>query len=453
MDRQKLRKWILVPLMMVTALLVTACLDPRVGFQGRLTDTGGRPVPDGTYEITVRFWTQATGGTNVFTETKQVDVTGGLFDMDIDDFEPHLFSQVQGFEDTLYAEVEIEGETLSPRRKIPGAAYATALVAGSGVVGQRPDADNVTDDGFDSALTVINTQPPTSNPGYGLTAIAGNAGLYVDNRAGDEAFGPSTNPWDNPDILLGGYYISDPGGTSELDSDNGAGVIASDPGDPWSDIYLRSNDELYLFKSYGAGASSEFRIYDGSTQIQARLDNTGDFTVEGSVSGGGADFAERIAVEDPEVVYEEGDVLVISDAQDRAVALSETPNSTRVIGVYSANPGFVGGAGTPGEQVKRERAALQAVGIDPDGERALTSAQLMAVETQEGKIDVAIVGIVPVKVTDENGPIQRGDLLTTSSTPGHAMKAIDPQLGTVLGKAMGVLESGTGVIEVLISLQ
>jgi hypothetical protein len=74
-------------------------------------------------------------------------------------------------------------------------------------------------------------------------------------------------------------------------------------------------------------------------------------------------------------------------------------------------------------------------------------------EIDDGAIEVAIAGIVSVKVSAENGPIQRGDLLTTSNTPGHAMKATEFIPGTILGKAMGTLDSGTGVIEVLVLLQ
>jgi hypothetical protein len=70
-----------------------------------------------------------------------------------------------------------------------------------------------------------------------------------------------------------------------------------------------------------------------------------------------------------------------------------------------------------------------------------------------GMVPVALLGIVPTKVSAENGPIQRGDLLVTSTTPGHAMRADDPPPGTVLGKALEALESGTGVILVLVTLQ
>jgi hypothetical protein len=68
---------------------------------------------------------------------------------------------------------------------------------------------------------------------------------------------------------------------------------------------------------------------------------------------------------------------------------------------------------------------------------------------------MAVVGIVPAKVSTENGPINVGDLLVTSSTPGYAMKGTDRSrmLGAVVGKAMAKLDTGTGVIEVLVTLQ
>jgi hypothetical protein len=66
-------------------------------------------------------------------------------------------------------------------------------------------------------------------------------------------------------------------------------------------------------------------------------------------------------------------------------------------------------------------------------------------------IPVAMAGIVPVKVSAENGAIQRGDLLVAAGTAGHAMKAgSDPAPGSVLGRALGMLSSGTGVIEVVL---
>jgi hypothetical protein len=461
MFKNKRKLLFLLPTVLAALLLLSACLEPRVGFQGRLTDSGGANVPDGTYEVTVRFWTNEAGGTSVFTETKQISVQDGLFNMDLDDFPPHIFSaEVSSLDDSLYMEVTVEGETLSPRRKVPGAPYAHGLVAGSGVVGERLDEDHVSDGGFDAALTVINNRPSFNlDAGYGIRAASSNAAVYADNVAGDKTIDdegdgeidvdPSEKPEDNPDIILGGYYARIFDQQIDTDTGGGAGVIASDQSLSFSDMYLRSNDELYLFKNYFTETigTSEFRIYNGPVDVQARLNNAGDWSVEGSVTGGGADYAERIDVEGSEFEYEPGDVLVISDQQDRAVALSTTPYSSAVIGVYSAQPGFVAGGSSPNDAIALESRARHAAGLE---EEEITTTQ---VQIDDGAIEVAIAGIVPVKVTDEGGAIQRGDLLTTSSLTGHAMKATDPGVGTVLGKAMGTLESGNGVIPVLVILQ
>lgn len=76
-------------------------------------------------------------------------------------------------------------------------------------------------------------------------------------------------------------------------------------------------------------------------------------------------------------------------------------------------------------------------------------------ETAHERRPVALLGKVFCKVTTAGGTIQVGDLLTTSDTPGHAMKASDPHLafGSVIGKALGTLEAGDGLIPILVALQ
>lgn len=58
-------------------------------------------------------------------------------------------------------------------------------------------------------------------------------------------------------------------------------------------------------------------------------------------------------------------------------------------------------------------------------------------------------------IQPDSSSIRRGDLLVTSATMGHLMKGTDRtrMLGSIVGKALGTLESGTGVISVLVSLQ
>lgn len=160
----------------------------------------------------------------------------------------------------------------------------------------------------------------------------------------------------------------------------------------------------------GSGASITFA--DGTTQS----------TAYNGVSCGG-DYAESVDVHGKKTGYQPGDVLVISGTDGSDVEKSSQPYSTMVAGIYSTKPGYVGR-----RQTTKSRAR---------------------------EIPMAMVGIVPTKVSAENGPIHRGDLLVTSSTVGYAMKGTDRgrMLGAVVGKAMGNLDSGKGVIEVLVTLQ
>ncbi len=72
-----------------------------------------------------------------------------------------------------------------------------------------------------------------------------------------------------------------------------------------------------------------------------------------------------------------------------------------------------------------------------------------------GSHPVALTGRVYVYADAGNGAIVPGDLLTTSATPGHAMKVIDYERaqGAILGKAMSKLEKGTGLVLMLVTLQ
>lgn len=68
---------------------------------------------------------------------------------------------------------------------------------------------------------------------------------------------------------------------------------------------------------------------------------------------------------------------------------------------------------------------------------------------------VALMGKVFCKVDAQFGAIEVGDLLTTSYTPGHAMKVDDPvkSLGAMIGKALSPLKEGQGMIPILVALQ
>jgi hypothetical protein len=73
----------------------------------------------------------------------------------------------------------------------------------------------------------------------------------------------------------------------------------------------------------------------------------------------------------------------------------------------------------------------------------------------EGGKNVALTGRVYVLADAANGAIKPGDLLTTSTTPGHAMKvkSHSKAQGAILGKAMTGLSTGKGMVLVLVTLQ
>jgi hypothetical protein len=196
------------------------------------------------------------------------------------------------------------------------------------------------------------------------------------------------------------------------------GVTLSPQGDGGRFVGVRGDNGTIIRGDVGPpGAATEFTVF--------RVDGDGTVFASGGFRSPGEDFAEVMAVIGDRTRYAPGDLLVIDASGQRRLALSQTSYSSLVAGIYSTKPGVVAG---------------------PHGVADPVSAD---------EVPLAVVGIVPCKVTAENGPIAAGDLLVTSSTPGHAMKGTDRarMLGAVVGKALEPLRVGTGVIQVLVTLQ
>ncbi|MHC4621194.1 MAG: hypothetical protein ACYTEQ_25890 [Planctomycetota bacterium] len=175
----------------------------------------------------------------------------------------------------------------------------------------------------------------------------------------------------------------------------------------------------------------------------------------GNYNGLYADYRTGDAIDLAEYILdtfgdtEAGDVLVADPDNDESVVKANKPFDSSVVGIVSTKPHMVIGM----ELIMDEETGQMYEGVD--------AAQL------------TLAGRVPVKVTDENGPIKRGDLLTTSSRPGYAMKwslldvtqANDfEELKSILaenqtrhhavvGKALEPHESGDGKVIALLSLQ
>ncbi|GAB5536715.1 MAG: hypothetical protein Rubg2KO_29640 [Rubricoccaceae bacterium] len=174
------------------------------------------------------------------------------------------------------------------------------------------------------------------------------------------------------------------------------------------------------------GLSNEWRLVFNPGGTRFKVDgNNGNVFADGTFNPGGADLAEAFDVEGQAETYAPGDVLAISTDADRTLALSTEAYSSLVAGVYATKPG-----------VLLSENGVEGMGAD--------------------QVPLGVVGVVPTNVTNEGGPIRRGDLLVTSSTPGHAMKG-DPdriRVGVVLGRALEDFSaSGRGRIQVLVNVQ
>ena len=144
--------------------------------------------------------------------------------------------------------------------------------------------------------------------------------------------------------------------------------------------------------------------------------------VTGDVLLQNADCAEDFDIANADLV-EPGTVMVLGD--EGSLHQSCQPYDKRVAGVISGAEGY-----KPGIVLDKS-------------------------ESQNNRQPVALLGKVYCKVDAQYAPVEVGDLLTTSSTPGHAMKVSDPlkAFGAVIGKALRPFREGQGLMPILIALQ
>ncbi len=159
--------------------------------------------------------------------------------------------------------------------------------------------------------------------------------------------------------------------------------------------------------------------YSGDVWVSNNL-STATLTIRG-----GADLAEPFNINSANGEVPQGAVVVIDDQNPGHLRLSDQPYDTRVAGVVSGANGV-----NPGIQMHQQGLI-------------------------EGGKNVALTGRVYVQADASTASISPGDMLTTSSTPGYAMKVSDHAraAGAILGKAMTGLSEGKGMVLVLVTLQ
>jgi len=176
-----------------------------------------------------------------------------------------------------------------------------------------------------------------------------------------------------------------------------------------------NSDQFYIQRD---GQAVGFAVQPNGDAYVARNATVCTLTIRG-----GCDLAEPFPMKEEDIA--KGSVVVIDDEHTGQLKLSTEAYDPRVAGIISGANGVNAG-----------------IALHQEG-------------AMDGGQNVALSGRVYVRADATFGAIKPGDLLTTSDTPGHAMKVTDhgKAQGAILGKAMSSLKQGTGMVLVLVTLQ
>ncbi len=324
--------------------------------------------------------------------------------------------------------------------------YAEASAAATvyGVYGRATDSTAVTNYGgyFTAAGTAalasgIYGEASGAGTVYGVRGYASNNGavtnfggsFQADGQTGRGVYGAASSS--GATVNYGGYFSA--AGTGGAYGVYGSaiggsgtnfaiyGIVTSAAG--WGGYFTGGNG-LYASRfsiadttsgiAYNTiGAPAAGHTAGGEIENASDLFIADDLEVDGEswFDGGHTDLAEMVAYSGE---GEAGDVIVIDDQNDNSAKLATKPYDKTVLGIISTKPSLIITGGI-----------------------------------EEGKL-LAVAGRVPTKVTNINGTIHRGDLLTTSSVPGHAMKAT--AAGPIVGKALGECSESSCVIWVFLNI-
>ncbi|MCX6033338.1 MAG: hypothetical protein NT169_29155 [Chloroflexi bacterium] len=417
-------------------------------YQGQLKENGA--LAQGAYRLQFSLWDAAQNGNEVGTaEIEDVTANNGLFTVTLNATNQFGADAFSG--DARWLEIRVcpsnhqiscaaLGTTLTPRQPLTGTPYALGLRPGTKIRGSAYQVVKIQSDAATGSI-------PAAMTGEMMSALDG-VGVYGSNNSnatGSAGAGVWGRTWNLAGAGVKGTGFNGSAGVlGEAVSNGGIGVkaISNGTGINQPALYAEATNDkttapagIAVFaKNHGGdativaqntGAGDSFRSLNAAgNNIIFRVTTTGRVVASAVEIYGGGDLAERFDAS-AGVKIEPGTLMVIDDAHPGQLKPSVSAYDTKVAGVVS-------GAG----------------GVNP----GLTLHQS---GVMEGNTQVAIAGRVYVKAEAISAPIKPGDLLTSSALPGTAMKASDRTLGqgAVIGKAMTGLDSGQGLVLVLVSLQ
>jgi len=420
---------------------VAASPTGTLSYQGLLELNGSRY--NGTIDITFRLYTTAADGFPWWEETQPVLVEDGLFHVLLGAVEP-LDDRGVLFQNQQWLGIQPAGAPaeLAPRQALGAVGYAYNLMPGATIVDLNP----------------------AGGYGYTLWVTAENhSGLYVESGSGTGIYGRSSA--DEAIGIYGSASGTGNGSHGVVAAMSGAsGVCLSGDTECGSALYARASGDTYGAFSYGETRAAYVGVQGDNPYYGLWLDSLiapdgygigtngasyfGDYVTFG---GGKSGYVVDIALNDGPESLEQGDVVVISGYD--APVVGNIP----VVRVQRA--GSAGSSAVMG--VVDVRYIPCPDGSTLEAGEACGGFQNGVTTIQPGEyLSVVTLGAYEaVKVDATAGPIRPGDLLATAGGTGMAARAAQVTVegmsfyapGTIIGKALGSLESGTGVIPVFVS--
>jgi len=250
-------------------------------------------------------------------------------------------------------------------------------------------------------------------------------------------------------------------GDVEIVNSNDKRVFVLSP--DWNALVLSNdvgNDTVWIHGDVKNGGSGiELRDKDGKTSFILDAENNalvlcsknGAHTVwiHGDVNNGGSgiDFRDQDGNHTMTLNGESGDIILPT---------ADCAEDFTVLEIQAAEPGTVMVIDSEGGLRQSTKPYDKKVAGIISGAGNLKPGMVMDRQpSQHDRMPISLMGKAYCKVDAQYSPIEVGDLLTTSLTPGHAMKATDPlkAFGAVIGKALSPLDKGQELIPILIALQ
>jgi hypothetical protein len=195
--------------------------------------------------------------------------------------------------------------------------------------------------------------------------------------------------------------------------------------------------------------------------------NEGDISVRDAANREVMQFDANFAVLRVGAAGNEGDVIVRDNNGNESIHLNggagdiilrnaDAAEDFAVAAGAHADPGMVMAVASDGSLRPCDEAYDRSVvGVVAGAGRHRPGIILGRNPDARGHVPVSVMGKVTCRADANFGAIAAGDLLTSSPTPGHAMRVDDHDRarGAVIGKALSALDHGRGEVDLLISLQ